>query len=221
MALYGWGLLLFGVDVVIDPFEFDAAGGEVCIDDAHAEGIADFDLPVGEVAVGLMLVFAEYEIVGQGIEGDEAFDEGVGENGEDAAFDESGDLGVEHFADVVADVFDLEVAYGFAFCFEGGSFALRDVGADALEFFGVDGLAAFEFFEDAVDDQVGVASDGRGKVGVVIEAETEVADVLGVVFCFCHGAYGEGAEESVFFVGFGDLGELVEGVDDLFGCVEF
>jgi len=40
-------------------------------------------------------------------------------------------------------------------------------------------LAIEQRAEEAVDDEIGVAADGRGEVGVAVGGQSEVADILG------------------------------------------
>ena len=54
--------------------------------------------------------------------------------------------------------------------------------------------------------QVGVAADGRGEVGVVGEGEAVVADILGAVIGFGHGADGDGVDH-VLLAASGDVFE--------------
>ena len=49
--------------------------------------------------------------------------------------------------------------------------------------------APFEILgEEAMHEQIRVATDGRGKVRVVLEGESKVPDIFHRVNCLCHGA---------------------------------
>ncbi len=69
----------------------------------------------------------------------------------------------------------------------------------------VDAGAAVEVaFQQAVDHEVGVAADGGGEVGVEGECQAVVADVVGAVVGFGHGADGDGVDH-VLLAAAGDV----------------
>ena len=88
---------------------------------------------------------------------------------------------------MVAHVLDLLVLDGCALGVGGELFHVGGVLALVLKFLGVHAAASGEVsLEEAVDHHVGVPADGRGEVGVVVEPEAVVADVLGGVYGLCH-----------------------------------
>src|SRR5271167_2131425 len=61
-------------------------------------------------------------------------------------------------------------------------------------------------FQNAMDDEVGIAANGRSEVGVLIEAEGEVAERVGGVTRLLQGAKHQVGEDALF--GFaGDFGD--------------
>lgn len=132
-------------------------------------------------------------------------DESVGEVlvdlDEDASCVETGDDTVEDFADLVGEELEDEEAAEFSFGVGCVGLGVADVASDGDEFFlgdervGVGELSSDEvhlFFalgwllavvgecevvlEESVCEQVGVAADGAGEVGVSVAGEGEVAD---------------------------------------------
>ena len=67
-----------------------------------------------------------------------------------------------------------------------------------------------------MDHEVGVASYGGGEVGVVGEGETVVADVVGGVEGFGHGADGDAVDHILFAPAGNLLEEVVVGVGECF-----
>ena len=98
-------------------------------------------------------------------------------------------MGVELLAQVVAHKFHHLVLDGVALGVLRHQFHVRAVLAELLVVLGVGRAAALGVAgEQAVDHGVGIAADGTGEVGVVVERQTEVAYVLGSVFGLHHGS---------------------------------
>ena len=99
-------------------------------------------------------------------------------------------------AEMVAHILHLLVFYRRALGIRGELLHSGGVFALVLEFFDVDAAASGQIaLEQTVNHHVGIAADGRGKVGIVVESEAVVAYILGCVDGFGHGAYGEHGEE--------------------------
>lgn len=117
---------------------------------------------------------------------DQARDQEVGEFDEEAEVLDFGHDGVEGLSGsglkLVREEFEFFEANGFLFGFGGGAFGLGEVFPDSGERFG-EKIAAFLFGgkEGTVDNEVGVASDGRGEVGVVGFSQAIVAERFGLV----------------------------------------
>ena len=90
--------------------------------------------------------------------------------------------------------------------------------AEVLEALDVDRSAAVEVtLEETVNHHVGVTADGRGEVGIVVEGQSVVTDVVGGVYSLSHGADGEGGEK-VFLAFALDVDEhAIEGTIDVVG----
>ena len=66
--------------------------------------------------------------------------------------------------------------------------------------------------EEAVDHHVGIAADGAGEVGVEVEGEAVVPDVVGRVDGFGHGAEGEDLDKLLLAFAFDLRKDAVDGV---------
>ena len=60
--------------------------------------------------------------------------------------------------------------------------------------------------------QVGITTDRRGEVGVVVEGQAIVADILGAVDGLGHGAQGYRLDKVLFALAFHVLEEFVVGI---------
>ena len=72
--------------------------------------------------------------------------------------------------------------------------------------------------EEAVNHEVGIAADGAGEVGVVVESQSVVADVVGAVAGLHHGTQGDHLHD-VLFAASVDVGEEAVQVPADFGAV--
>ena len=73
-------------------------------------------------------------------------------------------------------------------------------------------------FKQAVHHHVGVAAYGRSEMGVEVESEPVVADVLGGVDCLCHRADGEHRQVVFLAFPFHFLQHLIDGAVDFGRC---
>ena len=75
-------------------------------------------------------------------------------------------------------------------------------------------LAVLIACEQAVYHEVGIAAYGAGEVGVVVESQSVVANVVGSIFGFHHGAQGNSLNEFLFALSFHVGHERVEAFAD-------
>src|SRR3712207_676257 len=120
------------------------------------------------------------------------------------------DVGVEGLSELVGHEFHHLVLDGIALgvlCHE------LHVGAMFAEFLAMFLIGAARSLlvagEESVDDGVGVAAYGGGKVGVVVEGQPEVADVVGGVLGFHHGPERHGLYYFALAFAFDVVHELV------------
>ena len=99
-----------------------------------------------------------------------------------------------------AHVFHLFVFDRCAFGIGGKLLHFRRVLALLFEFFQIDAFAVLEevFLQQAVYHHIGVTSDRRGEVGIVVECQPVVSYVLGRIYGFRHRAQGDGLDQVLF-----------------------
>ena len=107
---------------------------------------------------------------------EQAFHVGLQHADERAVIGDSGDDGVEDFADPVLHSDRCQALRHFAFHFSGGIFLLRAVGRNGSQF--VIGIWILLSREHGLDqplrDNIGETAVGRGRVRVVLDREAEV-----------------------------------------------
>jgi hypothetical protein len=134
------------------------------------------------VALGVELVVVLAEV------GDvhEAVDVELVEGHEEAEVRDAGNGAVELVAHVVLHVVALEPGLDVARRLVGAPLRFRAVDADRMQVSRLVALARQHRLDGAVHQQVRIAADGRGEVGVRVVGEAEMPDVLGAVHRLLH-----------------------------------
>ena len=144
----------------------------------------------------VVLLIEVIEIVCEVAHGNKSFTLVVVDLYIEAPFGDAGNNSGIDFAEMVVHIFHLLEFNRCAFGVGGKLFHLRRVFALLFELLDVDRTPAGHIaFKQAVHHHVGIAADGRGEVGVVVEAEAVVADVLGGVDSLGHRTDGERRQE--------------------------
>ena len=136
----------------------------------------------------------------------QALDEDVVERDEEAEGHDRRHAAGELLADAVLHEVALEEGDHVAGGVVGAALGHRAVQADLLPVAGAVLLAAERGLDAAVDQQVGVAPDRRGEVGVGLVGEAEVADVIGAVHRLLQRAQHHGLQQ----LGVGAVLDLLE-----------
>lgn len=139
---------------------------------------------------------AEDEVLGvfDGDHGDESFAAGGLELDKEAEIGDAGDEAGEDLAHMVFHPHSLEHLDGVSFGLGSLLFARRAVLAFILQFFARQCFffpGEDIFLHEAVDHEVGIATDGRGKMGVMTESKAIMADVVSRVNGLCLGTDSE------------------------------
>src|SRR5262249_29108574 len=162
------------------------------LDQPHGDAIAkaiSLAAPRADQRVAL-LVIAEI-LAADGARGNEAVRAGVVEFDEKAGARGTGDGAGEGGADAIGEEMREQAIESLPFGFHGAALAGRDLRADLAE----RGDVLFRrqatiaepqgADEPAMDDEVGVAADRRGEMGVAAQVESEMPVILGRIFGLC------------------------------------
>ena len=168
--------------------QVDHALFDVGLDDAHVDGRSVMEDALGVTSDKTPApVVEEVEVVRQVANVQQALAQQIVDLDEDAEVGDARDDAAVDLAKVFACHHDHGQLGRCAFGIDAGTFRLRAMVGHAA-CIGIDGLPALRrdgghgiLFEHAVDEQIGIAADGRREVRVVLEAQTVVADVgLGI-----------------------------------------
>src|SRR3989344_873361 len=184
-ALLSAGLLLGGDEVEL--FLHHAGGHEL-----HPDGVPELEGLAGAAAHKAVMLLVVFEIIiPPRADVNQPIGVGLVKLDIEPAVGDTRDDGVKLLADAWGEKLNLLHLDAVALGVGGRHFALGGVEGERVELLHLlfrNRHTATMCLNESMDDEVGVAADRRGEVGVEVEGETEVADILGGVDGLAHRA---------------------------------
>ncbi len=206
--------------LVLDEAEAERALDWVGFEELDLDGVAEAEGLAGALADQGMVALVEGEkVVAEGGDGDQALGTGLVEADEEAEGGGAGDAAVEAGVELGSHEAGDQALEGAALGFHGPALAAGEVLAQARQLglvhtLGKPVLAKDQVADEgAVDDEVAVAADGRGEMGVVLQVEAEMADVLRAVDGLGLGAQDQGGDQLTQ----ADVGDALEEAGEVAG----
>ena len=171
----------------VDDLEQQAAGGDVGLGQFQPQSVAQAERLAGPLADQHLAAFVvAEELLAERPDGDQPVGAGAVERHEQAEAGDAGDAAGEGGADVVGHEGRDIAVHGAALGRHGAPLAhgevLAELGEAALVGVGQPAFAqAVGRDQGAMHDQVGIAADRRGEVGVARQRQAEMAEIVGAV----------------------------------------
>ena len=141
-----------------------------------------------------------------------AFNVDVVQRNKNAKIRHAADFAREHFAHFVAHIVGFQPVFHITAGIVGAAFAMRRMRAERLPV-GLVLCARQHGFDGAVHQQIGIAADGRGEMGVVLIRQPKMPCVVRLVLGLLHGAQQHGLQQFAVIA----LGDLVGKGGIIFG----